>query len=168
MRLQYLPKRVRDLAAVPEPYRIAYVEDDDTGDHVLDLRIFAVVQKGESQIANLKHQIKTLAAESAAFETQRRQGAAMRQLQFEIEEAGVNPKMAPAVAALIAEGVTFEADGAGSGETAVARTPVGLKSLGALVTDFLLSDDGAGFRPPRSAPDEGRFAAMVADLKRAR
>lgn len=165
MRPQDLPKRVTDLTAVPELYRIAYVEDDDTGFHILDLRIFDVVRKGQSTIADLNHKIKTLAAERAAIEAKQHQGTAMQQLQTEIEQAGVNPKMAPAVAALIAEGVTFEA---GNGATAIARTPVGIKPLAALVTDFLLSDDGAGFRPARSAPDEGRFAAMVADLRRGR
>jgi hypothetical protein len=163
-----LPTRVADRKSVPESYRIAY--EKRAHGYLLDKRIAHVVYEGEREVAELKAKIAGVRAEMDAIQAGTRKRTIMRNLELEAEAAGIRPKLCRAVAATLSEGVEFEIEGSmdGVGEVVIARTEQGLKSAGALVRDFLLSDDGAGFRPPRSAPDEGRFTAMVESMKRAR
>lgn len=105
-----------------------------------------------------------------ARERTARQDAALRAaVAQELDHAGVDRKWRSAAAALLLEDMDFEFEAApdGDAEVPIAKTPTGLKSVGALVADFLHSSDGAPYRPTRSTAGDGYFAAMVAELKRA-
>lgn len=168
MDLKTLPSRVTSLDVIPARYRIAYFDDERRGDFYLDMRIARVVSEGDSEIARLNNEIAKIARERAALEATQRYGAASRALVDEVLQAGINPKMANAVAALISETVEFEAEDTDSSEIVLARTSVGVKSLGALVGDFLMSDEGAAFRSKADATGSNYFASLVAEIKCAR
>lgn len=169
-----LPARTRKLSTIPGVYRSAYIEDGRTGDFHLNRAILAVIVDGEAELARLRGEYERETADrdqKLARERTARQDAALRAaVAHELDRAGVDKRWRSAAAALLLEDTEFEFEAApnGDAEVPVAKTPTGLKSVGALVADFLLTPDGAPYCPARSTAGEGYFAAMVAELKRGR
>lgn len=106
--------------------------------------------------------------EIAASQEQRRKNAISLAICEALGAASVDAKWHSAIAALLADQHRMHVEDNGFGPVVVADTPMGLKSVGQVVAEFLASDEAAAYRPRSSAPEAGYFSSLLANLKRAR
>ncbi len=165
-----LPIYVADLASVPEPYAIAYLREGNG--YRLSDAIATVVDEGEAELARIKAEgearIASLEGQIADMAAKRKRQTVRSALSHALTEAGVSEGLAAGAAALIEATENVEVEDNGFGPVVLGHTKLGLKSAERLALDFLASDDGAPFRPRRSAPSDGYFADMVRQMQERR
>lgn len=123
----------------------------------------------------LGRELKALHAEKTALDTaveslkakhskfQKSQGTVMSSLMAAIKRANVKSELHEGLAALLLERNEFvvQPSDDGSGATVVAKTAYGAFPVEKVLTAFLESDDGVGYRPAKRAVPVGRFAQMI-------
>ncbi|MET2827349.1 hypothetical protein [Mesorhizobium shangrilense] len=172
-----LPRRIAAdaLDRIPEPYRAAYIEEEDpTKGFELSTRIADAIRDGEAEIASLNAELAKIQVEGpaklATVKKQMRDDAVNETLQVALTKAGVKTELFDAALALVKRKAEFEAEKSDDGTYAVqARTPFGLATVESVVQQFVDSDEGAAYRGKRAAPSAGNsFSQLQAGLKAGR
>lgn len=172
-----LPRRIAAdaLDRIPESYRSAYIEEEDPSKGFeLSVRIADVIRDSESEIASLNAQLEKIQTEGPAkleaAKQQTRDEAVNLTLRSSLSKAGVKEELIEGATALLKKKNVFEAEKSDAGEYAVlARTPLGLAEVDAVVQQFAESEEGAAYRGKRTAPSAGsHFNQLQSGLKERR
>ena len=167
------PHAVDSIDAVPKDYRDWYVPHVN-GKWRLLAHIKAALEPLQSEVARLKKDLEEAPAKHEARLARERaewkQERVTRKLKETFKAAGVKQGLIDGAVALVSDGIEFEVEDAydGNGYVVLAQTKAGFFGADVLVERFLESEEGAGFRGKPTAPSDGYFSSLMADLKQRR
>jgi hypothetical protein len=162
-----------ELHTIEVDYQPAYIDDNDDGNLRLSKRVANLICEKLTEIEQLVKErdegIATRDAQLAKSQAARTNETIATALKSALLTAGATEKLIPGAVALLRQQHTFEVETGYADEKIVtAQTDAGLHSLPMLVENFLESDEGAGFRPKRPAPNDGYFTSLMESLRQPR
>lgn len=170
------PQYVPDLNLVPPEFRNSYQRNVGSGGYKRFCLRPEVWKEIEPLVLELERTEREAAesiaqadAKLAAAKLARLNEGVSAALSTALAVANVPDMLIRGAIALIQETNKFQLDENYDDETiVVADTPTGLMSVNGLVDTFLESQEGEGFRPKKTAPSDGFFASMIAEMKQRR
>ncbi|TIX17244.1 MAG: hypothetical protein E5V41_11490 [Mesorhizobium sp.] len=158
-----MPVLVTSMDDVPDDCKEAYRVHPKYPDR------FILTDEGRELKEWYEGQMRLIATETERLSTthakaKRDKETIERSLAAEVAKAGVKPGLHEGLAALLLERNKFvvQASGDGSGAVVIARTAYGAFPVEKVLTTFLESDDGVGYRQgKRGGPTVGKFTQMI-------
>ncbi|MEQ1951358.1 hypothetical protein [Mesorhizobium sp. CN2-181] len=165
------PRHVANIDDIPESHRDWY-EPHNGGPKAFRLKqhIWAQFKEYIEQIETVEREttegIAKLDARLAASKLARHTERVMAALSASLAAANTPTTLIRGAASILLEQHHWEIETGYDDEAVIsADTPFGLQSVDGLVENFLESEDGAGFRPKKTAPSDGFFTSMIAQMK---
>ncbi|RWA85917.1 hypothetical protein [Mesorhizobium sp.] len=156
------PELVETLDDVPDDFKSAYVEDAEHPDTFVLTAEGRELKALHEEKTRLDAELECLKTKHAKF--QKSQDTIAATLRAAIKRAGVKPELHEGLAALLQGQNKFvvQASDDGSGALVMAKTDYGAFPVDKVLTTFLESDDGVGYRPAkRGGPTAGKFTQMI-------
>lgn len=159
------PPVVDSLEDVPKDFRGAYEADPDQPE------LFRLTEEGHElralyeEMASLDAELKTLKARDDKITKAKRTVEAS--LISAIASAGVKPAFQEGVSDILQKRhkFTVQPSDDGSGPVVMAESAYGAFPVETIVTSFLESDDGVGYRQKKSGATPGMFTTMINKLR---
>ncbi|MDX8537847.1 hypothetical protein RFM23_09455 [Mesorhizobium abyssinicae] len=156
------PELVQTLDDVPDDLKAAYAEDPANPSTFILTALGRELKALHAEKTALDAAVESLAAKHSKF--LKSQTAITSSLMAAIKRANVKPELHEGLAALLQERNKFvvQPSDDGSGATVVSKTDYGAWPVETVLTQFLQSDDGVGYRQgKRGGPTVGKFSQMI-------
>ncbi|MBZ9718542.1 hypothetical protein LB519_11835 [Mesorhizobium sp. AD1-1] len=145
-----LPRRIAAdrLEAIPESYRMAYIEDENGKGYFLSTQTADVIRDGEAEIARINAEMEDIPARVERERKAWRNDAVNDAIQSSLKKAGVKEGLLEGAMSMLKKENSFEVDPSddGRGFVVTGRNAYGLCEVDSLVVKLVGGDEGAVWR----------------------